>query len=169
MQCLLVADLHYSLPQFDWLLQSASRYDVVVLAGDALDVGSGVDYRAQTTVVRKYLQRVAATTRLIVCSGNHDLDSRSEAGAKIARWINDIRAFNIVSDGDSLAIEDVLFTVCPWWDGPLVRETLIAQLDADKLRRHGKRWIWIHHAPPRNSPTSWSGSRCMGDADLEQW
>jgi len=36
MQCLFVADLHYSLPQFDWLLQAAKRYDLVVLAGDAL-------------------------------------------------------------------------------------------------------------------------------------
>ena len=34
MRCLFVADLHYSLPQFDWLLQSAAGYDLVVLAGD---------------------------------------------------------------------------------------------------------------------------------------
>ena len=97
MQCLFVADLHYSLPQFDWLLQSAPRYDVVVLAGDALDIGSNVDFRAQTLVVRKYLQRIAATTRLIVCSGNHDLDSRSESGEKVARWISEIRPLNDMS------------------------------------------------------------------------
>jgi len=60
MQCLFVADLHYSLPQFDWLLQAAKRYDLVVLAGDALDLGSIVDFRAQTLVVRKYLERLAA-------------------------------------------------------------------------------------------------------------
>jgi len=74
-----------------------------------------------------------------------------------------------VSDGDSVEIEDTLFTVCAWWDGPVVRETLIAQLDADARRRHGKRWIWIHHAPPVDSPTSWSGTRSMGDQDLETW
>jgi hypothetical protein len=59
--------------------------------------------------------------------------------------------------------------VCPWWDGPVARAALIAQLEADARRRQGLRWVWIHHAPPRNSPTSWSGSRSMGDADLEQW
>lgn len=59
MRCLLVADLHYSLPKFDWLLKSASNFDLVVLAGDALDLGSSVDYRAQTIVVRKYLQRIS--------------------------------------------------------------------------------------------------------------
>src|SRR6266436_1839075 len=106
MRCLFVADLHYSLPQFDWLLQSAASYDLVILAGDALDVSSIVDYRAQTLVVHKYLQRINGVTRLIVCSGNHDLDSRGETGEKIARWIEDIRALKIASDGDSLVVDD---------------------------------------------------------------
>ena len=88
MRCLLVADLHYSLPKFDWLLKSAGDFDLVVLAGDALDLGSAVDYRAQTIVVRKYLQRISRVTRLLVCSGNHDLDSQSDRGEKVARWIS---------------------------------------------------------------------------------
>ena len=45
MRCLVVADLHYSLPQFDWLLSAASQFDLVIFAGDALDVGSSVDER----------------------------------------------------------------------------------------------------------------------------
>ncbi len=73
MRCLFVADLHYSLPQFDWLLKAAAGYDLVVLAGDALDISSIVDFRAQTLVIGKYLHRLAGVTRLIVCSGNHDL------------------------------------------------------------------------------------------------
>jgi Icc-related predicted phosphoesterase len=169
MRCLFVADLHYSLPQFDWLSKAAARYDLVVLAGDALDVASSVDYRAQTLVVRKYLQRVAGITRLIVCSGNHDLDSRSDTGEKVARWIDDIRALKIATDGDSIVVGDTLFTICPWWDGPAVRAGLIAQLEADAQHRRGLRWVWIHHAPPLNSPTSWSGNRSLGDADLKQW
>ena len=31
------------------------------------------------------------------------------------------------------------------------------------------RWIWVHHAPPANSPTSWGGKRFFGDVDLVQW
>jgi hypothetical protein len=76
---------------------------------------------------------------------------------------------NIPCDGDSVVIDDTLFTVCPWWDGPIVRQRLVAQLDADSRRRESLRWVWIHDAPPINSPTSWSGSRSMGDADLAQW
>ena len=169
MRCLFVADLHYSLPKFDWLAQAAPRYDLVVLAGDALDVGSNVDYRVQTLVVRKYLQRIAGLTKLVVCSGNHDLDSRGESGEKVARWIGDIRALDISSDGDTIVVDDMLLTICPWWDGPIVRERLIAQLEADFRRRQDLKWIWIHHAPPLNSPTSWSGLRSLGDGDIEHW
>ena len=42
MRCLVVADLHYSLPQFDWLPAAAPEFDVVIFAGDALDIGSFV-------------------------------------------------------------------------------------------------------------------------------
>jgi Icc-related predicted phosphoesterase len=169
MLCLLVADLHYSLPKFDWLLKSAGKYDVVVLAGDALDLGAIADFRAQTAVVRKYLARISQTTRLIVCSGNHDLDSQSESGEKVARWIDELRDANLARDGDSLVIDDTLFTICPWWDGAMVRERLVAQLARDAARREGLRWIWIHHAPPIDSPTSWTGAKSFGDAEVARW
>ena len=32
-----------------------------------------------------------------------------------------------------------------------------------------KRWVWVHHAPPANSPTSWGGKRFFGDVELVQW
>ena len=77
MRCLVVADLHYSLPQFDWLLAAAPEFDVVIFAGDALDIVSFVDFRAQILVVKKYLSLLSGMTRVIFCSGNHDLDERS--------------------------------------------------------------------------------------------
>ena len=95
MRCLVVADLHYALPQFDWVLNIASRFDVVIIAGDALDIASVVDFRAQIVVVRKYLERLAGKTRVILCSGNHDLDERDEAGERVSRWIGDLG--NLVS------------------------------------------------------------------------
>src|SRR4029079_107164 len=83
MRYLVVADLHYSLPQFDWLLAAgpqfglvifwggrpaaAPQFDVVVFAGDAIDVGSFVDFRAQILVVRKYLSLLSGMTRVILC------------------------------------------------------------------------------------------------------
>ncbi len=168
MRCLIVADLHYSLPQFDWLLSAAPQFDLVIFAGDALDIGSAVDFRAQIVVVKKYLARLAGLTRVILCSGNHDLDERNPEGEKIARWIGDVRALGIACDGDSLTIGDTLFTVCPWWDGPLVKQRIDDQLREAAAARL-QRWIWVHHAPPANSPTSWGGKRFFGDVELVQW
>jgi Icc-related predicted phosphoesterase len=168
MRCLVVADLHYSLPQFDWLLGVAPQFDLVIFAGDALDIQSPVDFRAQIVVVQKYLAKLAGMTKVILCSGNHDLDERNPEGEKIARWIGEARQLGIACDGDDLIIGDTLFTVCPWWDGPLVKQRIEQQL-SDAAPKRLKRWIWAHHAPPANSPTSWGGKRYFGDVELVQW
>ncbi|MFB6446423.1 metallophosphoesterase family protein [Bradyrhizobium tunisiense] len=168
MRCLVVADLHYSLPQLDWLVSAAPQFDLVIFAGDALDIGSMVDFRAQIVVVKKYLALLAAKSRVILCSGNHDLDERNTDGEKISRWISEVRELGIACDGDSLTIGDTMFTVCPWWDGPLVKQRIVAQL-ADAAIGRPRRWIWAHHAPPADSPTSWGGKRFFGDVELMQW
>ena len=95
MRCLVVADLHYSLPQFDWLVSAAPQFDLVIFAGDALDITSTVDYRAQIVVVKRYLARLAGLTRIVLCSGNHDLDERNAEGEKISRWIGDVSELGI--------------------------------------------------------------------------
>ena len=43
MKCLLISDLHYTLKQFDWVSNVAKDYDVVVIAGDHLDISSTVE------------------------------------------------------------------------------------------------------------------------------
>jgi len=168
MRCLVVADLHYSLPQFDWLIAAAPQFDLVIFAGDALDVGSFVDFRAQIVVVKKYLSLLSGITRVILCSGNHDLDERSPEGEKISRWVGEVRELGIACDGDNIAINGTLFTVCPWWDGPLMKQRLEKQLNEAAAIRV-PRWVWVHHAPPANSPTSWGGKRHFGDVELVQW
>lgn len=169
MRLLLVADLHYSLPQFDWVLDIASDFDVVVLAGDHLDLASLVDGRAQSVVVRKYFDRLRAKTRLVTCSGNHDLDGKNAAGEKAAKWLTVPQREGVPSDGDSFELDDALFTICPWWDGPIVKAGIATQLAEAAGKRGGKRWIWTHHAPPAKSPTSWGGDRYFGDVELLEW
>ncbi len=165
MRCLIVADLHYALQQYDWVMDVAPAFDVVIIAGDHLDLGSLVDRRTQSVVIRKYIARLKERTRLIVCSGNHDLDSDGADGEKMTRWILSARDDRVASDGDSLLVDGTLFTVCPWWDGPIQREAIGAQLAADAERERA-RWVWVHHAPPDRSPVSWGGNRYFGDADL---
>ena len=166
MRCLVVADLHYALPQFDWLVAAADHFDAVVFAGDALDLASIVDIRAQIVVVKTYLALLAAKTRVMICSGNHDLEERSAEGEKIAAWIGTVRELGIAADGDDLLIGETLFSICPWCDGPLVKAAIQRQLESAAERR-AARWIWVHHAPPANSPVSWGGKRFFGDTELE--
>src|SRR5262245_8853389 len=112
MRILVVADLHYSLPQYDWLLDVAGEFDVVIIAGDHIDLSSAVEWRAQSVVVRKYMERITAKTRLITCSGNHGLDSRNAVGEKVAQWIRDLSPEDVAADGASLMLDDTLITVC---------------------------------------------------------
>lgn len=166
MRLLVVADLHYSLPQYDWVADTASDFDLVILAGDHLDLSSMVDPQAQIVVIGKYIARLREKTGVVICSGNHDLDARSPEGEKISRWIREVPG--VVTDGQSFSVGDTLFTVCAWWDGPLERDAIAAQFrtDAEKPKRN---WIWVYHAPPGSSPTSWGGSRSYGDAELTGW
>lgn len=168
MKYLLVADLHYALKQYDWLLEVAEDFDVVVVAGDLLEAFSSVDRRTQIVVVKKYLERLCRVGRLIVCSGNHDLDSTDAAGEQTARWIQDLSDLDIATDSDTLFVGDTLISVCPWWDGPKGRRAIDAQLTRDARQRRGE-WIWVYHAPPADSPVSWDGTRHFGDIELSQW
>lgn len=168
MRLLLVSDLHYSLPLFDWVADVAGNFDIVVMAGDHLDLASVVDGRAQAAVVRKYFARIRTKTKLLVCSGNHDLDSKNEAGERIARWLLGKRNDGILSDGESETIGDTLFTACPWWDGPVSKAKIGDQLAAAAKERQN-RWIWIYHAPPPKSPIAWNGRRFYGDDALLDW
>ena len=168
MKCLLISDLHYALKQFDWVSTVAKGFDVVVIAGDHLDISSSVEVRVQITVILTYLKRLRAQTRLIVCSGNHDLDARNAAGEKFAKWISKVRQLGLPTDGDCLTVDGTLFTICPWWDGPQTREEVGMQIarDAEKPK---DQWVWVYHAPPEGSPTSWDGQKHFGDASLVRW
>jgi predicted phosphodiesterase len=153
---LLVSDLHYVLPQFDWVVDAAADYDVVVIAGDSLDVSSPVPLDAQSVVVLRYAELIGERTRVVISSGNHDLTGPDAQGEQCALWLDDARAKQIPTDGDSIMVGDTLITVCPWWDGPIGREAVEALLRRDAGSRPA-RWVWVYHWPPVDSGTSWIG------------
>jgi Icc-related predicted phosphoesterase len=168
MKLLLVSDLHYTLKQFDWVYGIADRFDLVTIAGDHLDISALAAVEAQMLVISKYLTRIQSKTRLLVSSGNHDLDGRDGDGERVAAWISKSRFPGAAVDGDFIEIEDVAITVCPWWDGPLGCAAVGRLLARDAARR-GARWIWVYHAPPDESPVSWTGTRHCGDVELLGW
>ncbi len=168
MRILLVSDLHYTLRQLDWVVRAAPAYDLVVLAGDHLDISSAVPLDAQSVVILRYLALLHAAGRVVVASGNHDLTGPDDQGEQAALWLAEARSAGIATDGDSVLIGDTLVTICPWWDGPAGRAALERQLDAAAPRRPS-RWVWVYHWPPLGSPTCWTGRRHYGDADLAGW
>ena len=165
---LLVSDLHYDLRKLDWVLSRAgdptSGIDVVVVAGDLLDIASSVPLDTQITVALSYLERLAARVPTLACSGNHDLDHRSESGEKATRWLGEARAHGVHVDGDSFDLDGWRLTACAWWEGPATLAALEARLAAAASDRAG-RWLWAFHGPPEG-PLSWTGSRSYGDPEL---
>ena len=113
MNCLVVSDLHYTLKQFDWVSNVAQNFDVVVIAGDHLDISGHMDTRAQIAVILTYFKHLQAKTQIVVCSGNHDLDARNAAGEKYPKWISKVRDLGIPTDGDRLSVKETLFTIYP--------------------------------------------------------
>jgi Icc-related predicted phosphoesterase len=169
MRFLLVSDLHYALKQFDWVHRVAGDFDLVVIAGDHLDIAGTVDLRAQMSVMLTYFRRLQAKTRLILCSGNHDLDGSNALGEKTARWIDTkVRRLGIPTDGDAFSFAGVLFTICPWWDGPKTRALVGEQLARDAAAAKDA-WVWVYHSPPDASPTGRVGQKDFGDSALREW
>jgi Icc-related predicted phosphoesterase len=170
MRLLFVSDLHYSLKQFDWLVDQAGRFDVAAIGGDLLDLGSALEADVQIAIVEKYLGRLREKTRLVVCSGNHDGDSRNAADESVAAWLQAARADGLFVDGDGLTLEDTRITICPWWDGDCSRREVQLQLEREsELVPRPGRWVWIYHAPPSGARTSWSGRKFIGDDSLRGW
>ena len=168
MRILLVSDLHYALRQFDWLVEMAPRYDLVVLAGDHLDISSPVSLDAQSVVILEYLSLLRAASHVAASSGNHDLTGPDAHGEQTALWLAEARAAGIATDGDTLELGTTRVSVCPWWDGPEGRAALDGRLAKEAATAAGP-WIWVYHWPPLGSPTCWTGRRHYGDADIGAW
>ncbi len=168
MKILVASDLHYRLKQFDWLVSQASSYDAVIIAGDLLDIASSMDLGVQIVVMKKYLRRIGAATQLLVCSGNHDGNEKNEADEFIAPWLQEVRSQQVHVDGENVFFQDTLVTIFPWWDGDVSLQAVSEQFEQASWLSYN-RWIWIYHAPPDNSPTSWTGKRFIGDTELNKW
>jgi len=168
MKILFVADLHYTLRQYDWLTLNAGLYDLVIIGGDLLDLGSALDFDVQIVVVEKYLHRIRQKTPLLVTSGNHDGDRRNAANESYAEWLLLCRAEGLFVDGDSVVLGETRITACPWWDGPVSRGELEKLLEREAAHA-SKRWLWCHHAPPDRARVSWTGKKFIGDPFLREW
>jgi Icc-related predicted phosphoesterase len=165
-----VSDLHYRLPHYDWLVRAADdpETDVVVLAGDLADVVSPVPIDVQAVVLETYLTTLSERALVMASSGNHDLDGPGANGEQVAGWLHRMDSERVLVDGATADVDGVRFTVCPWWDGPVTRAEVDAQLAAAALARP-EFWVWIYHSPPAGTPLCRDGRREFPDHDLAAW
>jgi Icc-related predicted phosphoesterase len=165
---LAVSDLHYRLPHYDWLVRASANADVVALSGDLADVVNPVPIDVQAVVLGKYLAALADNAVVLAASGNHDLDGPGEHGEQVAGWLRRVTGDRVLTDGASIDLDGVRFTVCPWWDGPLTRAEVARQLDAAAVDRPAL-WVWLYHAPPAGTPLCRDGRREFPDHELAAW
>jgi len=164
---LVTADLHYALKQFDWLTAQSGDFDLIILAGDMLDIAGFLDLDTQIVVVERYFARLAENVPLIVCSGNHDGDVKNENDEYEAVWLKKAKVDGMIVDGDGLALDDFYISVCPWWDGPK-SEIEVRDLLKSHAQLKKSKWIWVYHSPPFESPTAWTGRQDAGDRTLRE-
>jgi Icc-related predicted phosphoesterase len=163
-----LTDLHYRLPHYDWMLSASEDAAVVTVSGDLLDIVSPVPHEAQAVVAGTYLARLADRTDVLVSSGNHDLDGPGPTGEQEAGWLHRLELPRLYTDGASVDIEGVRFTVAPWWDGPRTRD-LVGQLLAAAARDRPGRWVWVYHSPPAGTRLCFDGRRSFPDEELASW
>ncbi len=144
------------------------KFDLVVIAGDLLDIGSIVPLEAQVVVVRKYLARMANGPPILIASGNHDLLRNKETGEKDASWLQREANKRVKVDGDFFVFGDFCFSILPWWETLAQKATIQQQLEMQSHFVEGRDWIWVYHSPPKGSPVAWNGSEDWGDVLLNQ-
>jgi len=168
MRIMVASDLHYRLPHYDWLVQAAGEVDVLALVGDLADVVNRVPFDVQVVVLERYLRTLAERATVFAASVNHDLDGPGELGEQVAGWLRELKEETLICDGVTLDLNDIRFTVCPWWDGPATRDAVAAQLATAAIDRP-KTWIWLYHAPPANTVLCNDGRREFPDHELAAW
>jgi len=170
MRILLLADLHYRKPWFNWL--ATQKVDLVLIAGDLLDsMTSGDSLIRQILYVRNWCAGYPGP--LVLSSGNHDSNTQrgfidpeelEELSAKqcaavaqlleAPHWMDCLARPGVMTDGRSECLSmpggEVVVTTIPYdygWEDDVRRDDLWVQ--GAKLQR-AKRvpWIVLHHEPP---------------------
>jgi predicted MPP superfamily phosphohydrolase len=156
MKILLTADLHCNPDWLGWLEEEATKYGRVCIAGDLLDAFSEVAIQDQVAQVKGFLYRLAAKTRVAVCSGNHDAFELAQPSSPraetvyAAAWLAELReAPELITDGQTRLVPgQLVITTIPYFspaglDGSLIEE------GKDLKSTHVVPWLLIVHDPMR--------------------
>ena len=150
MTILHVTDLHFHQPWYTWLATAAPPHDLLVIAGDLLDLNHPASHQRQTDWVAEWVR--AYDRPLSLCSGNHDLvwDSAHNVWWP-ARWLQSLAGPTTWVDGDAAE-----------WRG-----VTLSHHGATGTTRAQPADIWVTHVPPLGPGVGWHhDGRAGGDPAL---
>lgn len=137
MTILHVADFHFNKAWFHWLLHHAPPHDLLVLAGDLLDLSSPTPHRQQIAWVSDWINDYAGA--ICLCSGNHDLEWDAEAERwNPAYWLRDLVNPRAWRDGHRVTFDGIS----------------VVTLGCTTRPKGGVADIWVVHAPPSGTPVA---------------
>jgi predicted MPP superfamily phosphohydrolase len=153
---LLTADLYYRPGWFDWLEDEAHKYALISIAGDLLDMFSGLPLGDQLVHVKDSLHRLAEKVPVAVCSGNHDavdvvpLLLPGVAVSYAASWLEEMTGTSgLIGDGQMRPIGGrLIVTTIPFFSRGGWEQALLEEGKRLKAER-GAPWLLITHDPAR--------------------
>jgi hypothetical protein len=154
LKILLTADLHFRADWFRWLMEQASSYDLVCIAGDLLDMFNVESPKGQAREVSVLIRELADIVPVAICSGNHDNAGGlvSHDRASLYRWFIELGTHpKVVTDGMTRKLENIIITTIPYHCSK--KEKSIWLDRGSTIRRQtGMPWMVLHHVPPQSGP-----------------
>jgi predicted phosphodiesterase len=150
MKILITTDLHYREHWFRWLIEKGTKYHLICIAGDLLDMFNGEPRMEQAREVTRWIRELAAVTRVAVCSGNHDNAGRQITAdrAPVYEWFHALRSEpKIITDGVTQVFDDLVITTVPYHCSGEQKSIWLDRGAAIRTQR-GNRWLVLHHVPP---------------------
>jgi predicted phosphodiesterase len=169
MKILHLSDLHLNRSWLTWACAAASRYDIVCVSGDLLDMFSRQTPLRGMLTIKEWADEFPG--RMALCSGNHDGNgpeltppahlltelsgedrARAEQLMRQERWMDTLARADLVPDGRSELLpcgkRGVVVTTIPYDFSAVRWHEDLWQVGAQLRRDSGAPWIVLHHEPP---------------------
>lgn len=134
MKLLHLTDLHGHLPWYHFLAREASKYNLVCISGDLIELDDSAP--GQIAAVTDILASIRCP--IAICSGNHDT-IHAKHSPMGQYWVADLKREGVCVDKGQTKSGDWLVYCHPW---------------LEPMRTAGPREIWLAHAPPERTATS---------------
>jgi Icc-related predicted phosphoesterase len=150
MRVLLTADLHLSIPWFEWLIAKSPAFDLVCIAGDFLDLFSKEPKPKQVAQVQDHLRDLASITNVAFCSGNHDSYGPIVPASRgpTYPWLVELDNLpSAISDGVTRIVGELIVTTLPYCATADAKRIWLNRGQSIRKSR-GLKWLVLHHEPP---------------------